>query len=642
VQAIRTSSGVYCSIICVLLGVAFAQRTSDFESLLASARQAQGRSDFQAAAEFYRQAVALHPDIAELQANLGLMYYETGDDQRAAEAFRKAIRLKPALFVPNLFLGLDYVKAKRFMEAIPYLKRATLSKPSDIQAQLGLGQAYTAVGDTRSAIRCYSRATELDPTNADAWYRLGIAYLEQVEADARIALTRHKDSGYSQALMADNFSQQRAFIQAKAEYEKALALSTHPPELHAEYAFALLNRHDLPGAEREFNAELESNRGSLTAKLGLARLYVEQGAAEKGVAEIANIWNTDAGFLRANAQRVTAELSQSKRSELERALEGSQAADEISREVAALFRDEGTREVGQGAIANADLPAAAMKARRPDAAELYAEGRYRQCVQSLASRLSLLPVKDLRLLASCGYLTGDYRDASEAGAKLAASATTEAEGLYWEIRSAQKLASDALARPSELDSSSPKLHVLLGDVFRQRSDLPGAEKEYRKALELQPEDTGALFGLSLVLLADQEKDEALRLAQTALQKNADDPELNAVMGEILCARYDYSGAEPYLNKSLKAKPEYVSHVHALLGKVYAQTNRTQDAIAQLKLALADDKDGQLHYQIARLYLKVGDRESAEQALHVSERLRSEGLNRAAVAIQQGQDNNDSQ
>jgi predicted Zn-dependent protease len=172
--------------------------------------------------------------------------------------------------------------------------------------------------------------------------------------------------------------------------------------------------------------------------------------------------------------------------------------------------------------------------------------------------------------------------------------------------------------------------------------LPGAEKEYRKALELQPEDTGALFGLSLVLLADQEKDEALRLAQTALQKNADDPELNAVMGEILCARYDYSGAEPYLNKSLKAKPEYISHVHALLGKVYAKTNRTQDAIAELKLALADDKDGQLHYQIARLYLKVGDRESAEQALHVSERLRSEGLNRAAVAIQQGQDNSDSQ
>ena len=634
---------ICCSILVALNGTAFSKPSSKFESLLASAQQAQARSDFQAAAEFYRQAVALHPDIAELQANLGLMYDQTGDHQLATEAFRKAIRLKPVLFVPNLFLGLDYVKSKRFKEAIPYLKRAVVSRPTDVQAQLSLGQAYAAVGDIRPATHSYLRATELDPANADAWYRLGIGYLEQVEADARIALTRHKDSGYSQALMADNFSQQRAFIQAEAEYEKVLALSTHPPELHAEYAFALLNQHDLPGAERELEAELEPNRGSLTAKLGLARLHVEQGAPDKGVAEVEKIWKTDAGFLRANAARFTAGLSETERSELRRVLKEKEAEGDFSTEVAALLGNEGARRDGrQGAIANADLPAAPRKTPRPDAAKLYAEGRYRQCAQSLASQLSPLPVMDLRLLASCGYLTGNYRDAFDAGGKLAARATTEAEGLYWEIRSAQKLASDALARASELDSSSPKLHVLLGDVYRQRSDLPGAEKEYRKALELQPEDTGALFGLSLVLLADQEKDEALRLAQTALEKNADDPELNAVMGEILCARYDYSGAEPYLNKSVNAKPEYVSHVHALLGKVYAQTNRTQDAIAQLKLALADDKDGQLHYQIARLYLKVGDREAAEQAFHVSERLRIEGLHRAVVAIQQDQDNSDSQ
>jgi TPR repeat protein len=42
------------------------------------------RSGFGAAAEFYRQAVALHPEIPELQANLGLMYYQTGKDERLA------------------------------------------------------------------------------------------------------------------------------------------------------------------------------------------------------------------------------------------------------------------------------------------------------------------------------------------------------------------------------------------------------------------------------------------------------------------------------------------------------------------------------------------------------------------------------
>lgn len=569
------------------------------------------------------------------------MCYQTGKVEEAAEAFRQAIHLKPALFVPNLFLGLDYVKLRRFKEAIPYLKRAALSKP-DIQALLGLGHAYAATGDTHLAIGSYLRATELDSASADSWYRLGVAYLEQVEADARTILTRHKDSSYLQALMADTFSEQRAYIQAENAYKKALATSTYPAGLRAEYGLVLLKQHDLPGAERELKAELAWNPGSLIAKLGLARLHVEQGAAEKGVAEIAEIWKTDAGFLRANAARFTAGLSQARRHELQRVLEKRQAEGDIAEEAAALLGNDVARGVGwQGLMTNPDIPASSTKASRPDAAELSAEGKYRQCVQVLASRLALLPARHLRLLASCGYSTGDYRDAFDAAAKLAASASTEAEGLYWETKSAQKLASDALARASELDSSSPKLHVLLGDVYRQRDNFPDAEQEYRKALALQPQDTGALFGLSLVLLADQQKDEALRLAQAALQNNPDDPELNAVMGEIFCARYDYSAAEPYLNKSLKAKPEYVSHVHALLGKVYAQTNRTQDAIAELKLALADDKNGQLHYQIARLYLKVGDRDSAQQAFHVSERLRSEGLNRAAVAIQQGEDGGDS-
>jgi tetratricopeptide (TPR) repeat protein len=183
---------------------------------------------------------------------------------------------------------------------------------------------------------------------------------------------------------------------------------------------------------------------------------------------------------------------------------------------------------------------------------------------------------------------------------------------------------------------------LLGDIYRQRLYFPEAEQEYRKALALQPEDPGALFGLSLALLSDEQTDEAFRLAETAVQKYPDDPELNALMGEILCSRHDYSGAEPYLKKGLSTKPELVPHVHALLGKVYAETDRTQQAITELKLALADDKDGRIHYQLGRLYLKLGDRASAEQAFEVSHRLGQERLTRVAVPRQQGEVDLDSQ
>ena len=253
-----------------------------------------------------------------------------------------------------------------------------------------------------------------------------------------------------------------------------------------------------------------------------------------------------------------------------------------------------------------------------------------------------LAVKDLRLLASCAYLSGDYLSVLKASERLAQSPSSEAEGLYWETKSAGNLAAQSLARASAADPNSPKLHVLLGDIYRQQKNVPEAEKEYRQALALRPEDTGALFGLALALLANRQTDEALSLAQAALNKHPDDPELNAVMGEILCARNEYADAEPFLKKSLNTKPEFVSRVHALLGNVYAKTNRTQEAIAELKLALDSDKDGSLHYQIARLYMKVGDRASANQAFEVSQRIQREGLIRATVAMEQGANDTESQ
>ncbi len=179
-------------------------------------------------------------------------------------------------------------------------------------------------------------------------------------------------------------------------------------------------------------------------------------------------------------------------------------------------------------------------------------------------------------------------------------------------------------------------------MYRQRKYYPDAEQEYRKALAIRPDNSGALFGLSLALLADSEIEEALRIAEGALKTNPNDPEFNAVMGEILSAQHDFLRAELYLRKALNTKPELIPHVHALLGRVYAETNRTQQAITEMKLGLSDDKDGRLHFQIARLYLKIGDQTSANQAFAASKRLRSEGLTRAAVAMQQGENSNESQ
>ncbi len=565
------------------------------------------------------------------------MYYQTGKDKEAGEAFQQALRLKPGLFVANLFLGLEAVKSKRFSEAIPYFKQAAVSKPKDVQLQLGLGQAYAGSGKTRLASAAYAEAVQADPGNADALYHLGVSYLEQVEADARILLTGHKDSVYVQKMIAETFAEERAFDQADEAYKKVLALSKFPSGVHASYAFVLFNRHDLVNAERELSAELSMNPGSLLARLGMARLQLEQGSAASAARELAEIWKLDAGFLRANAGPFNTGLPPAKRTELQSALHEGQASGETSPEIAALFRDSAVT-----VSSSSTGPVQDTKAPSGTSERLYADGSYAACSDKLASRVQQLSPRDLQLLAVCSFLTGNRANTLKAATRLASNPVTEAEGLYWEIKAVQKLASEAFSQASIADSNSPKLHVLLGDIYRQSKNFADAEQEYRKALALRPGDAGGEFGLSLTLLATGRNDEALSLAQGSLTKNPDDPELNAVMGEILCARDDFSGAEPYLKKSLNTKPELVPHVHALLGKVYAQTERTAQAIVELKLALSGDKDGRLHYQIARLYLKIGDRASAKQAFEISDRIRRAALTRAAVDMERGQGDNEYQ
>lgn len=616
--------------ICFPSGLLISEQPDAFESLLASAQQAQARSEFDSAAEFYRQAVKLHPEVPEIRTNLGLMYYQTGKDDRAADEFRAAIRLKPSLFVPNLFLGLADLRLKRYEEAIPRLKQAASSKPSETQAQLGLGAAYRATGQPRLAIAAYLEAVKLDAADAEARYHLGVAYLEQVEADARILLTHHKDSGFLEALMADNFADQHAWIQADEAYKKAMGSATFPAGTHAGYGFVLINRHDLAGAEREFNAEMAVMSGTVVAKLGLARLHLEQGRTAKAADELQEIFVMNAAFLQVSAQRFNIGLAPEKSVELQRTLAARQQSGAASSEIARILR-------GEAADART-WSASSSGALAPDSSP----GKPGQCTDSLSRLVRQLPASNLRLLASCAYQSGQYQLAFDAATKLATNTATEAEGLYWETKSAQRLATQTLAQASQMDSTSPKLHVLLGDVYRQQKSFPDAEREYRKALAIQPNDTGGLFGLSLTLLAAQQTEEALTVAETALAKHPDDPELNAVMGEILCARNDFSGAESYLKRSLGTKPEYIPHVHALLGKVYSRTGRTEQAIAELKLALTDDKDGTVHYQIARLYLQVGDRDAAKQAFDVSAQLRRQGLSRAAVAMQQDDTDTESQ
>jgi hypothetical protein len=52
------------------------------------------------------------------------------------------------------------------------------------------------------------------------------------------------------------------------------------------------------------------------------------------------------------------------------------------------------------------------------------------------------------------------------------------------------------------------------------------------------------------------------------------------------------------------------------------------------LGITSDEDGSIHFQMARLYQKTGDKKAAAEAFQASQQLRKQWDDRASVALQQ--------
>jgi predicted Zn-dependent protease len=148
-----------------------------------------------------------------------------------------------------------------------------------------------------------------------------------------------------------------------------------------------------------------------------------------------------------------------------------------------------------------------------------------------------------------------------------------------------------------------------------------AETEYRKVLQLQPESVAAHFGLASNYYRAVRFDEAAAEAQEVLDLNPGDPDASFLVAEILVSKQQYSEAMAYLNAALKGEPVTIPRVHAVLSKVYAAQGQNELAVNELKQALIDDPDGSLHFQLSRLYSKLGDKKAAETAMQKSEAIR---------------------
>jgi|HubBroStandDraft_1064217.scaffolds.fasta_scaffold101630_2 hypothetical protein len=98
-------------------------------------------------------------------------------------------------------------------------------------------------------------------------------------------------------------------------------------------------------------------------------------------------------------------------------------------------------------------------------------------------------------------------------------------------------------------------------------------------------------------------------------------------------QFSLTSAESYRFNGQPTEPHMLPNVCAFLGEAYASTGKTREAIVELKLGLASDGDGSVHYQLGRLYSKAGDKADAAVAAAQMKVLQQKRRHAAVIAVE---------
>lgn len=135
---------------------------------------------FQLAIAAFEEVLRRDPNHAKAQDNLGLSLEATNQIDAAIGAYRKAIALDEQLSVhteqPYLNLGTLLAKSDRAEEAIPLLTRAVAIAPTSGKAHFQLAKACFTLNRFEDARREAEKAVSADPNDSSSHYILGRIY----------------------------------------------------------------------------------------------------------------------------------------------------------------------------------------------------------------------------------------------------------------------------------------------------------------------------------------------------------------------------------------------------------------------------------------------------------------------------------
>ena len=207
----------------------------------------------------------------------------------------------------------------------------------------------------------------------------------------------------------------------------------------------------------------------------------------------------------------------------------------------------------------------------------------------------------------CQFKAGNYEDLIAA-----AEPAKTPESFYWRTRAYNELALTAFDRLGRLPPSA-ELHELKAQIYSSQKKYSEAASEWRKASELSPANLQIRKELAISLKLGEDYSAALPLFQELLDQQPDSAEFNYFAGDTLLDLQQPKEALPLLKRAVARDPNSIA-AQKSLARCELAAGHAANAIPHLKLVLARDEDGTLHYQLAQAYRAIGQIELSKKML----------------------------
>lgn len=212
------------------------------------------------------------------------------------------------------------------------------------------------------------------------------------------------------------------------------------------------------------------------------------------------------------------------------------------------------------------------------------------------------------------------RPAAEEDVRPAAASSESPEQLYRAAHSALQTAVKAYAAAAVSPEFSAELHGLRALAAEQQDDEATAFREYRAGLAQDPSSAILHAGLGHLYREGSQFDVAERELTEARGLDPSDPVVTFELGDVCLRLGDATRALDLLNRAVDLDPALLV-ARWSRGKAYVALGDDQRAADDLAAAAAVDSTGELQWQLARVYRKLGRPDRAQAAEQRSEEQR---------------------